>query len=110
MNVSEIETLVQQFRDYIPRGRTKSVTMKCCMILLCRMKNFEITGKLLEDLAEFDDFFYNRLCNEWCEGMWPYSLDDPNETFPELFAEFRYAAHRAIANYDNSTQQMQAKL
>jgi hypothetical protein len=110
MNVSDIEAIIQNFKNYIPYGHTKTVTMKCCMQILTRMKNFETTGKLDEDYTGFDDFFYNELRDEWCKGIDQFTVDDPKDTFSELFADFRYAAHRAISNYEKAPQQMQSKL
>jgi len=105
MNLSEIDVLVETFKKYIPTGPEKPITMKAALRIKIYVKNFTISeGKLTNSLANFDDYFYNRVGEDWIDNISYYRLNAGEDTFLELFQDFRFAAHRAISDYFENTQ------
>ena len=103
MDLTEINNLIETFKENIPMGKTKTIVMKTCMRIRSYIMNFQFTDKMLEDLASFDDKFYGPIREYWSENIVFYTVDDPDDAFSELFCDFRFAAHRIITAAERST-------
>ena len=96
--MDEIEILINNFKKYIPTGPGKPITMKAALRIQIYVKNFTTTGeKLLKNLADFDEYFYNKVGEEWIKNISYYTVDASEASFLELFQDFRFAAHRVIS-------------
>ena len=103
MNLTEMNELIETFKNNIPVGKTKSVIMKTCLNIRNIIINFQFTDSLIHDYTECESKFYGCIRDEWAEEIAFYTIDDPHEAFDELFYEFKYAAHRIIAAVERST-------
>jgi hypothetical protein len=100
MNLTEISSLVETFKNYIPTGPVKPITMKAALRIQIYVKNFHKNGEsLIQNLADFDEYFYNRVGREWIDNISYYTVDASEDSFLELFQDFRFAAHRAISEH-----------
>jgi len=98
MNLREIDELIIFFQGIIPQGNTKATIINTCLNIHKYVEEFQSSGDLSMDIMKFDEYFYGKICDDWCEEVSLYTIDDPRETFPDLFKEFRAAAHQCISN------------
>ena len=97
MNLCEIDKLIIEIRNLIPRGNTKNIILNSCMKIRSYVENFMVKDDVSKDFALFDKYFYNDFFIEWCNEISLYTIDDPHESFLDLFKDFRFAAHRSIS-------------